>query len=117
MNHIFYVYAYANHTDSLHKKGKRAAKHTYHAENEIEALRKMKHRYNPDYFTFKVVKSRGIDETNLQLNQLKRENARRRKIELDVAEYLQKRYHNSGEMFDTKDIELITNYVIYKEGL
>ena len=45
MSHIYYVYAYANHTDSMHEKGKRAAKHTYHAENELEALRKMKQEF------------------------------------------------------------------------
>lgn len=111
MNHIFYVYAYDKDT------GKRRAKHTYHAKDKAEAIAKMKYRWNPEYFTFKATQGKGIDEANLQLNGMRRDAAKRRKIELDVVEYLQKRYKNSGKMFDEEDIELITNYVLYKEGL
>ena len=45
------------------------------------------------------------------------ESEQRRKIELDVTAYLQKRYKNSGKMFAAEDIALITNYVLYKKGL
>ena len=117
MNHIFYVYAYAKESDCFYEKGQRVARYTYHAKDKAEAIAKMKQRWNPECFTFKAVQGKGIDEANLQLNQLKRENAKRYKIELDVIEYLQKRYNNSGEMFNTKDVELITNYILYKEGL